>query len=268
MASRKAAPLKADWRTVFRQSVARSLVIAAAVALGAFTLFLTLALVTYDSTDAALNTAADGTAANWMGGAGAWFADLGLSIGGVGVALLPPLLGIMAWRLWLGAPQPYWARQLAYAFAGILLVGLGAELWSPATSAPLPAGWGGIIALLVGSAIAPLFDQVGEPAAALVRIAAILLLVGVGLWLAWRALRLEKGWAQRFRLPAAEGGRVGAPAPAIGADPAERGPNLMDPRSTCSRRRRRGRPGRSTRRGWNATRACSNRCSRISRSRA
>src|SRR3546814_4522318 len=78
MASRKAAPAKADWRTVFRQSIARSLVIAAAVALGLFTLFLALALITYDSTDAALNTAAHGTAANWMGSAGAWFADLGL----------------------------------------------------------------------------------------------------------------------------------------------------------------------------------------------
>ena len=51
MASRKAAPIKADWRTVFRQSIARSLVIAAAAALGLFTLFLALALVTYDSTD-------------------------------------------------------------------------------------------------------------------------------------------------------------------------------------------------------------------------
>src|SRR3546814_18305328 len=80
MASRKAAATKADWRTVFRQSIARSLVIAAAVALGLFTLFLALALITYDSTDAALNTAPHGTAANWMGSAGAWFADLGLSI--------------------------------------------------------------------------------------------------------------------------------------------------------------------------------------------
>ena len=138
MASRKAAPVKADWRTVFRQSIARSLVIAAAVALGLFTLFLTLALVTYDSTDAALNTAAHGTAANWMGGAGAWFADLGLSIGGVAIVLFLPLLGIIAWRLWAGEPQPWWPRQLAYCFTGILLVGLGTELWSPATSAPMP----------------------------------------------------------------------------------------------------------------------------------
>ena len=189
MASRKGAPVKADWRTVFRQSIARSLVIAAAAALGLFTLFLALALATYDSTDAALNTAADGTAANWMGSPGAWFADLGLSIGGVGTALLLPLLGLLAWRLWLGEPQPYWPRQLAYSFVGILLVGLGAELWSPATGAPMPAGWGGIIALLIGGAITPLFAAAGEPAAALIRIATILALVITGLWLAWRALQ-------------------------------------------------------------------------------
>src|SRR3546814_15806523 len=78
--------------------------------------------------------------ANWMGCAGAWFADLGLSIGGVGIALLVPLLGIIAWRLWTGEAQPWWPRQLAYSFIGILLVGLGAELWSPATNAPMPAG--------------------------------------------------------------------------------------------------------------------------------
>jgi S-DNA-T family DNA segregation ATPase FtsK/SpoIIIE len=249
MASRKAPPAKADWRTVFRQSIARSLVIAAAVALGLFTLFLTLALVTYDSTDAALNTAAHGTAANWMGGAGAWFADLGLSIGGAGIALLLPLLGIMAWRLWSGEAQPYWPRQLAYSFIGILLVGLGAELWAPATNAPMPAGWGGIIALLIGGAIAPLFAQAGEPAAALIRFATILLLVGLGLWLAWRALRLEKGWASRFKLPAAEGAsRVVEPAraasddvkvsnvvdrtvrPRAGAEPSDRAPpEIADP---------------------------------------
>ncbi len=218
MASRKAAPAKADWRTVFRQSIARSLVIAAAVALGLFTLFLTLAFATYDSTDAALNTAAAGTAANWMGNAGAWFADIGLSIGGVGVVLLLPLLAIIAWRMWKGEPQPYWPRQLSYSFIGILLVGLGAELWAPATNAPMPAGWGGIIALLVGGAITPLFASAGEPAAALIRFATILLLVGIGLFLAWRALRLEKGWASRLRLPARETSRVAEPV--RGAPPA------------------------------------------------
>ena len=159
-----------------------------------------------------------------MGSIGAWFADLGLSIGGVGIALLVPLLGLLAWRLWLGEPQPYWPRQLAYSFVGILLVGLGAELWSPATSAPMPAGWGGIIALLIGGAITPLFAAAGEPAAALIRFATILLLVTIGLWLAWRALRLEKGWASRFRLPAAERSRIAEPVRA--ADDGAKAPTI------------------------------------------
>ncbi|MBL0769348.1 DNA translocase FtsK 4TM domain-containing protein [Sphingopyxis sp. DHUNG17] len=228
MASRRAASTKADWRSVFKASIARSLVIAAAALLGAFTLFLTLALVTYDSTDSALNTAAGGDAANWMGRAGAWFADLGLSIAGAPVVLLLPLLGILAWRLWKGDPQPYWKRQLAYSLAGILLIGLGAELWAPASTAAMPAGWGGIIALIVGGAITPLFERAGDPAAALIRIGTILALAGIGFWLAWRALRLEKGWAQRLRLPAAEASRVVEPAAPAAADDTPRAPNLME----------------------------------------
>jgi len=226
MASRKAATAKADWRTVFRASIARSMVIGAAAALALFTLFLTLALITHDSTDAAIHTAAGGNPSNWMGSAGAWFADLLLFVGGVPVVLLLPLLGIMAWRLWAQTPQPYWKRQLVFMLVAISLVGLGAQLWAPDSDAPLPAGWGGIVPLVLGNAVSPLFDRAGEPAAALLRIATILLLLVAGLWLASRALRLEKGWASRFRLPAAESSRTAAPAAA--ASPAERATNLMD----------------------------------------
>lgn len=226
MASRKAAPGKADWRTVFRQSIARSLVIAAAALLGLFTLFLTLAFLTYDATDSAFNTAAGGSPTNLMGGAGARFADMGLFIGGAPIVLLIPLLGLFAWRLWTGAPQPYWLRQLIYAFVGILLVGLGAQLLMQDSNAQLPAGWGGIIALIVGGAIDPPLTRIGDPAAALIRIAAILLLVGIGLWLAYRALRLEKGWAARLKLPAVEGSRVVEPARIAGDD--AKAPDLME----------------------------------------
>ena len=229
MASRKAVTAKADWRTVFRQSIARSLVIAAAAALGLFTLFLTLALLTHDGNDAAIHTAAGGNPSNWMGASGAWFADLGLFIGGAPIALLLPLLAVMAWRLWAGTPQPFWKRQLLVLVVAIALVGLGVQLWAPDSDAPLPAGWGGIVALILGNAAAPLFDKAGEPAAALLRIGTILLLVGGGLWLAWRALRLEPGWYGRLRLPAIEGRRVIAASPA--ASPAideDRGPRLID----------------------------------------
>ena len=230
MASRKAVTAKADWRTVFRQSIARSLVIAAAAALGLFTLFLTLAFLTHDGNDAAIHTAAGGRPANWMGASGAWFADLGLFVGGVPVVLLLPLLGVMAWRLWAAEPQPYWKRQLVAVVVAITLVGLGAQLWAPDSDAPLPAGWGGIVPLILGSAIAPLFDRAGEPAAALLRIGAIVLLVGGGLWLAWRALRLEPGWYGRLKLPAVERRRASSPGAAMpAAAPAEdKAPTLID----------------------------------------
>ncbi len=230
MASRKAVTAKADWRTVFRQSIARSLVIAAAAALGLFTLFLTLAFLTHDGNDAAIHTAAGGRPANWMGASGAWFADLGLFVGGVPVVLLLPLLGVMAWRLWAAEAQPYWKRQLVAVVVAITLVGLGAQLWAPDSDAPLPAGWGGIVPLILGSAIAPLFDKAGEPAAALLRIGAIVLLVGGGLWLAWRALRLEPGWYGRLKLPAVERRRAPSPGAAMPAAAAaeDKAPTLID----------------------------------------
>lgn len=225
MASRKPIAAKADWRTVFRASIARAMVIAAAGALGLFTLFLTLALLTHDSTDAAIHTAAGAAPSNWMGSTGAWFADFLLFVGGAAIILLLPLLGILSWRLWVAAPQPYWKRQIAFVFAGILLAGLGAQLWAPDSNAPLPAGWGGIIALIVGSAIDPLFERAGDPAAALIRFATIVTLICVGLWFAWRALRLEPGWWSRFKLPAAEGARALISKPAASdAKP----PTLMD----------------------------------------
>jgi S-DNA-T family DNA segregation ATPase FtsK/SpoIIIE len=226
MASRKPIAAKADWRTIFRQSIARSLVIAAAVALALFTLFLTLAIATYHETDPSFNTAAGSKVANWMGLIGAGFADLSLSIGGAPIILLLPLLAIFAWRLWLGEPQPYWRRQLAYGFTGIWLVGLGAELLLPAPVSGMHAGWGGTIAMIIGPAVTPWFALAGDPAAALIRFAAILFLVVLGVWLAFRALRLEKGWASRLKLPAAASSRVVEPAKAVEAG--AKAPNLME----------------------------------------
>src|SRR3546814_6735848 len=68
----------------------------------------------------------------------------------------------MAWRLWVATPQPYWKRQLIAVCVAITLIGLGAQLWAPDSDAPLPAGWGGIVPLILGNAVAPLFDRAGE----------------------------------------------------------------------------------------------------------
>src|SRR3546814_20451008 len=105
MASRKAAPAKADWRTLFRKSIARSLVIAAAVALGLFKLSLTLVFLIHDGTDAATTTAAGGKSANWLGCSGAWLADLSLLVAVVPVVMMLPTFVLMRWRSWVARPR-------------------------------------------------------------------------------------------------------------------------------------------------------------------
>jgi S-DNA-T family DNA segregation ATPase FtsK/SpoIIIE len=203
MATRKPIAKKADWRTLFRQSVARSVVIGASAALAFATLFITIALITYNGTDAALNTAAGGNPTNWMGSAGAYVADILLTIGGIPIVMLIPLLGVMAWRLWKGIPQKYSKRQFATLFTGVLLAGLGLQLWSDGSGGSLRAGYGGILALVIGNGITPWFEMVADPGAAILRFVSIFLLVGFGLSLGYRSLRLQKGWAEhlKFSLP-------------------------------------------------------------------
>ena len=200
MASQRAQMTRVDWRTTFRQSVSRFIWLAGALLLFIFALFLLFAFATHDANDASFSTAAGGVSSNWMGGAGALVSDFLLSVGGVGMVMLVPLCAIFAMRMWRGAEQPRWKRQLLQLFAGALLLGVGAELWSPGNT-DLPAGWGGPIAAIAGPLIEPQFDRAGDPAAALLRLAAILILLGAGMWFAWRALALPAavfgGWRTR-----------------------------------------------------------------------
>ena len=231
MVSQRAGMTRVDWRTTFRQSIARISWLAGAVLLFAFTLFLALALVTYDANDDAIHTAAASASGNWMGRPGAMIADALLFVGGIGSVLLVPLTAIFAARMWRGAEQPRWKRQLVMLLGGVLLVGLGAELWAPAEGATLPAGWGGIVALLVGREAAPLFDLIAAPWAALLRFAAIVLLAALGLWLAWRALGLPKGWASRWQPGAGDTPFIADRAPALtGEKPASLVAKVIRPR--------------------------------------
>jgi S-DNA-T family DNA segregation ATPase FtsK/SpoIIIE len=203
MASRKPIAKKADWRTLFRDSIARSLVIGAATALALLTLFIALALLTHEGSDAALHTAAGGEPANWMGSSGAWTADFLLFLGGIPIAMMLPLLGVVAWRLSTYQPQPFWKRQWTTLFIAIIIAGLGMQLWTEGSNSALPAGYGGILALIIGNAVTPWFNLIPDPASAILRFVVIFLLIGAGLFMGYRALRLEKGWAEglRFSLP-------------------------------------------------------------------
>ena len=230
MPSQRAGMTRVDWRTTFRQSIARISWLAGAVLLFAFTLFLFLALVTYDARDNALNTAAAGVSGNWMGWLGAILADMLLFVVGIGSVLLVPLTAVFAARMWRGEAQPKWKRQLVMLLAAMLLIGLAAEIWSPA-SGTLPAGWGGTIALIIGAGITPQFDLLAAPWAALLRFAAILLLAALGLWLAWRALALPKGWASGWSWGSSDAPFVAERAPALsGEKPASLVAKVIRPR--------------------------------------
>ncbi len=208
MAARSAAKRKFDGRGLVRDGVARLAALVTAAALIGGALFAALALATHNANDPAWHTAAGGTVRNWMGGAGAWTADILFFVGGLGAVVVVPLLLTFGVRLLVNTPQPYWRRQVLMALAAMLVLGLAAALFLVDRNLALPAGPGGFVNLLLARWMIPLFAMAGDPGGAAARLAVILLLVLGGGWLALRALRLPPGWLDR--LLRADGG---SPAP-------------------------------------------------------
>ena len=83
-----------------------------------------LALVTYHPGDPSPNTAAGGPVANWAGAAGAWLADILLSLFGPPVILLLPLALAVGLRLLRGVEAGRWLRSLFVTLLGLALIGL------------------------------------------------------------------------------------------------------------------------------------------------
>ena len=90
---------EANWRDIMRSSLLRSSALIGAVllALGAIMLF--LALVSYSPSDPSFNTAAGNVENNWMGLIGSYASDLLLSLFGIPVVILLPLIAVFAHRL-------------------------------------------------------------------------------------------------------------------------------------------------------------------------
>ncbi len=110
MASRSARRTP-EWQGVLRRSLLRLATLTGSVALHIFAAFLTLALISYKAADPALNTVAAPNVENLMGPAGAWAADLMLTFGGIGSALLLPLIFVCARRLWGDQDMAGWRSQ-------------------------------------------------------------------------------------------------------------------------------------------------------------
>ena len=219
MASRQTATArpgsKPHWRDLLRQGIARILALVAAVLLALFTLFLALALVSHHGNDPSWHTAAGGPPLNWMGYSGAWVSGSLLFAFGLAAPLMLPLLAVTAGRLWRGTAQPRWHRQAMLVLVGMVLVGVAAALWMGDAAVSLPAGWGGLTALLIVRELPPLFALAGDPAAAIIRTLVVLFCLMVGLALCWRSLALPAGWLGRL-VPDRRADLAQPPAP-IGA---------------------------------------------------
>lgn len=189
----------AGWRDIMRQSVLRSGALFAAAALALFAIFYSLSVLSYSPADSAFNSAAQGVRHNWMGRAGAYLGDGALFIFGLPAILLTPLMLIMAQRLFKNLPQAHWRRQIAFCLLGMLLTGFAMAYWQSGSDIGLPAGWGGIAALLLERTAAQLVEMAGEGWRTGLRWLLILggLLAGIALVI--RSLELEK---PLLRMPA------------------------------------------------------------------
>ncbi len=143
MASSGLVASEGKWRETMRGFGRRLGAIFAALLLLGATIAFAFTLASYHATDPALNTAAGGPAKNVFGEAGAWIADLMLSIFGPAVALVLPLGLVWGLRLWRGRPVGRWVRALVIALCAAAVLGVGLALFRNGSVSGLPAGFGG-----------------------------------------------------------------------------------------------------------------------------
>ena len=191
MAVSRGAKRTPEWREMLKRSLIRSGALIGAIALLLATLFLALALLSYQPSDPSMNTVAGDHVQNIMQAPGAWVADFLLWLLGVPVALVLPLMAITARRLWGDQDMSGWKAQFGKCFAGIVLLGIALALFQTNPLVGLPAGWGGIIALVTARGIASLTAQMSAAQGWVTGILIVLTLIaGAVLW--YRSLALEK----------------------------------------------------------------------------
>lgn len=191
MAVSRGAKRTPEWREMLKRSLIRSGALISAIALMLATLFLALALLSYQPSDPSMNTVAGDHVQNIMAAPGAWIADFLLWLLGVPVALLLPLMAITARRLWGDQDMTGWKGQFGKCVGGIVLIGIALSLFQPEPLVGLPSGWGGIIALVTARGVASLTTPAGGAQAWVHGILIALSLIA-GLALCYRSLALEK----------------------------------------------------------------------------
>ncbi|MEE4350462.1 MAG: DNA translocase FtsK 4TM domain-containing protein [Pacificimonas sp.] len=179
----------------------------AGVLLVAFALFLLLALVSYDPLDPSLNRSTISAPTNWMGGAGAVFADLLYQLFGYASYLLLPFVAVTGVRLVRLSPAPGFARRLAMTGGALLIAAVGVGALAVAA---LPAGPGGLAGLGGGALVHALLGAAADLPENAVRIGFASFVGLCAAVLAWFGLGIPASAVAAL-----------LPAPADGADVAE-----------------------------------------------
>ncbi|WP_313802802.1 FtsK/SpoIIIE family DNA translocase [Sphingobium sp.] len=191
MAVSRGAKRTPEWREMLKRSLIRSGALIGSIALILATLFLALALLSYQPSDPSMNTVAGDQVQNIMLAPGAWIADFLLWLFGVPVALVLPLMAITARRLWGDQDMSGWKAQFGKCFAGIVLVGIALALFQTNPLVGLPAGWGGIVALVTARGVMSLTAQAPAAQGWITGILIVLAVIA-GIVLCYRSLALEK----------------------------------------------------------------------------
>ncbi len=199
-----------DWKAAFRRSLSRVLQMGGACLLFGLMVFLALALVSYDQSDASPSTAAGPVIANWMGGAGAWAADRAFWSFGLVSVLFLPLLYAWGRKLWRDsevddedvAPrmaEGKWWRTLAVLLLAMALLATVLSLVTDPAKWTWPAGAGGLVGLLGEGVLRALAGRLPDGGQFPAILASGLLALLAGAFLAGKVFALD--WAGLLTLP-------------------------------------------------------------------
>ena len=193
-----------------RRALRRSAELGGSVVLFGAMLFLALALVSYEQTDASSSTAAGGAVQNWVGPAGAWAADAALSLFGLVSVLLLPLLYVFARKLWrlaeeedglLAPTDQRWWRPAALLLLAMTLLGTVLSLTFDGPGGSLPASSGGVAGLLGAKAIRAAAALLPDPTQGWAILASALACFGFGAVLGGRVFAID--WVSLLTVPVA-----------------------------------------------------------------
>src|SRR4030095_4076461 len=106
-----------------------------------------VALITHNSVDPSLTTAAGGPPTNWLGPFRAYTSDALLFLFGPASALFLPLIALIGLRMVRGVDTGPMRRALLVAALGVALIGVALGLYAGSAVSGLPAGYGGALGL-------------------------------------------------------------------------------------------------------------------------